>query len=261
MRTASVKRSLVLLFLAACGPAGPTVLSPGVAETVFEHRVHATDLVRTHVVYPADDTGAPRAGARPAVVFIHGGLVPAERYVWWAEALAKEGFVVALPEHPLQLALFDVDRGSAARDLIIQRGLADPRRIAVAGHSLGGVVAAKLALQGGFSSLILEASLPDGPDAEPLGHLHIPSLSLAGRNDCSASLASVTEGWKALASPTTLAVLDGVTHYQFTDSDAEDQARGCAAGVPLADAHGRITAAVLAFLTGAPVPGSEVTTR
>ncbi len=277
------KIALGLVVLAGCGLAQPRVgqgVSPGVAEAVFEHRAFGTDLVRTRVIFPANDDGTPRAGPFPAVVFIQGGLVPEGRYRWWAEELARAGYVVALPAHDLSLAIFTIDTGAEARALLVEppssllSGLVDPRRIAVAGHSLGGVVAAKLVLQGGFQALLLEASLPDAPDEAALGHLPWPSLSLAGKNDCSAKLASVTAGSRTLASPTVLVVLDGVTHYQFTDSDREDVAKGCASGVDLQTAHQRIAAASRAFLDAAlgpspsvgaarlrEVPGAEVTVR
>jgi len=272
-----------LLLLTGCGLASPRsgeVLSPGVAEAVFEHRGFGTDLLHTRIVFPARDDGTPRTGPFPAVVFIQGGLVPESRYRWWAEALAREGYVVALPTHAFDLAIFTIDSGSEARKLLVApppsllTGLVDPNRVAVGGHSLGGVVAAKLSLQGGFAALLFEASLPDAADERGLSSLKVPSMSLAGSNDCSAALADVTEGAKSFASPTALVVLEGVTHYQFTDSEKEDVARNCAAGVDLQTAHARIVAASKAFLDAAmsarpnvgadalsAVPGSTVTTR
>lgn len=273
----------VVVAATGCGPAEPRVGTPvgaGVAEAVFEHRANGSGLLRTRVVFPADAEGAPRPGPHPAVVFIQGGFVPESRYRWWAAALAEQGFVVALPSHDFQLALFSIDDGAAARALLVRppasllTNLVAPERIAVAGHSLGGVVAVKLALQGGFRALLLEASLPDTPDAVPLQGLRIPSLSLAGENDCSAPVASTSAGAQSLPSPTALVVLDGVTHYQFTDSDAEDVGRGCGAGVDLDTAHDRIVQVALAFFgaalgptpsVGAPalaqVPGAQVTSR
>ena len=46
-------------------------------------------------------------------------------------------------------------------------------------------------------------------------------------------------------------MLEGVTHYQFTDSDTEDRRRKCVPEAELGDAHQRISAAVLAFLDAA----------
>ena len=46
-------------------------------------------------------------------------------------------------------------------------------------------------------------------------------------------------------------VLDGVTHYQFTDSDATDVRNGCSPQTPLADAQARVVEASNAFLSAA----------
>jgi dienelactone hydrolase len=249
---------LTLLLLAGCGLSAPplgTVVSPGVAKADFEMRVGSTDIVPVHVLFPSDEAGAPVAGPHPAVVFIQGGFVKPARYLWQAEALAKQGYVVAVPEHFLDLAFFGVDVGEGARRLLVSppsgsalTGLVDAHRIAVAGHSLGGVVAMKLALEGHFQAVVLEASYPDTADASKLPGFTRPSLSLAGEKDCSAPLAGVRTGWESLSAPTAFLVLSGVTHYQFTDSQAEDLQRGCNPDGSIEDAHARIAQALTAFL-------------
>ena len=265
-----------------CGLAAPergTLLGPGVGHAVFEARSNATELVDVRVVYPANEDGTAQAGPFPALIFVQGGLVETGRYLWQAEALARAGIVVALPEHPLDLAIMSAENGAAARRLLVDpparsvlSGLVSSSRIAVGGHSLGGVIATKLALGGGYRALVLEASYPDPADAAAVAGLSIPSLSLAGRADCSAKLATVAEKWQLLPPPTALVVLDGVTHYQFTDSDAEDVKRKCSGG-SLDDAHAHIHEALRAFLDTAfvrpavgeaalkAVAGAEVTTR
>jgi hypothetical protein len=57
----------------------------------------------------------------------------------------------------------------------------------------------------------------------------------------------VKSGWALLSSPTALLVLAGVTHYQFTDSQAEDLKRSCPPDGPIDDAHARIATALGAF--------------
>lgn len=271
------------LALAGCDLAAPrsgVPVADGVAMARFEVRARSTDVVDVRVVFPADASGQPSAGPHPAVVFVQGGFVGVERYAWQAQALARAGYVVAMPRHELDLAFFAIENGDEARKLLVTPppgslldGLVDGARIAVAGHSLGGVVATKLALGGDFNALVLEASYPDSADVEALKTFTTPSLSLAGANDCSAPLEKVRSGWDALPSPTALSVVGGMTHYQFTDSDAEDVKRGCASGVSLEDAHARVAASLVGFLdavnAGAgvgedalkAVPGAEVTTR
>lgn len=271
------------LGLLACGPAAPAVgswVSPGVARALFETRTRHSDLVRVHVWFPADDAGKPTRRSTPAVVFIQGGLVGVERYAWQAELLAQQGFTVAMPEHALQLAFFEIDNGHAAVELLrdgpkgsLLEGLVDPDAIATAGHSLGGVVAVKVALEGDVAALVLEASYADSADEDAVRRWPHPSLSLAGSKDCSAPLAKTTAGAAVLPSPTAFVVLDGQTHYQFTDSQKEDDDRGCTPGVTLEEAHARIGQALTTFLPAAlaglgtaparleQIPGAQVIAR
>jgi hypothetical protein len=69
-------------------------------------------------------------------------------------------------------------------------------------------------------------------------------------------LDGVREGWGSLSSPTALSVLEGVTHYQFTDSQAEDDAKGCTPGVSLEEAHARISATLVGFFDAAIATGT-----
>jgi predicted dienelactone hydrolase len=237
------------------------VVEPGVASADFQTRANDTDLVTVHVFFPADEHGAPTGHTLPGLVFVQGGLVDTSRYAWQAVALAHQGYVVALPEHPLQLAFFAIDQGRVARELLanpppasLLASLVDPTRMAVAGHSLGGVVAMKLALEGGFRAVVLEASFPDTADAAQLPGFAHPSLSLAGSSDCSAKLENVRAGWDTLPSPTVLLVVPGMTHYEFTNAATEDL-KNCAPSTSLEDAHAAITSALLTFLGQTVVQG------
>ncbi len=245
------------LAVAGCGLPSPThgtVVEPGVASADFQARANDTDLVTVHVFFPADEHGAPTQHSLPGLVFVQGGLVDTSRYAWQALALAHQGYVVAVPEHPLELAFFAIDQGRVARELLVNpapssllASLVDPARLAVAGHSLGGVVAMKLALEGGFRAVVLEASFPDTADSAQLPGFSHPSLSLAGSSDCSAKLENVRTGWNTLPSPTALLVVPGMTHYEFTNAATEDL-KSCTPSTSLDDAHAAITGALVTFL-------------
>jgi dienelactone hydrolase len=259
----NIRYCLLFLCLLACSLAAPDrgeLLSGSttVAKATFEVRVRHTDLVQIPVFFPAEPDGRPRGSSLPAVVFIQGGLVATEDYSWLGETLADAGHVVVFPEHVQDLAFFAIDNGNFARELLVSPprgslldGLVDESKIAAIGHSLGGVVAVKLALDGGFDSLALLASFADPNDESLLGNLGLPMLSLAAENDCDADLATVTEGFAAFVEPKVLAVLEGATHYQFTDSDTIDQTRGCASTVSLEEAHARAGEVLRLFLEGA----------
>lgn len=255
-----------LVLLAGCGLSTPQKGEPvtqRVSRALFETRTNGTDLVRITTYFPSSSSGQPTPGLKPGVVFIQGGFVQTEQYSWQAVALAEAGYVVAVPENALALAFFSVDNGQAARALLaspppasVLDGLVDAQRIAVAGHSLGSVVALKLALQGDFAAVVLEAGFPDTADLSKLPSFSKPSLSLAGELDCSAKLDGVRDGWNSLPSPTALVVLPGVTHFQFSNSDEEDVKRKCPPTRSLDEAHADITAAVVGFLGAALSDGT-----
>ncbi len=275
---------VLALTVMGCGLATPRngqIIAPGVGEAIFEARANQTDILQVRVLFPAEGDGRPKPGPFPAVVYVQGGFVPTARYVWQAEFLAQHGYVVALPDHALDLAFFSIENGAVARALLVSppegsllTGLVDSKRVAVAGHSLGGVVAIKLALFKGFGALIAQASFSDTADDSKLPALGMPSLFLAGGSDCQAKRAQVEAGWAKMPSPTALVVLPGTTHFGFTDTDADDAVR-CPPQTPLADSHARIEATMIGFLDAAfaqsgatvgetslrAVAGAEVSTR
>ncbi len=228
----------------------------------WQVRANGTDLVPMTVYFPATDEGFANGTGLPALVYVQGGAVDPARYSWQAIELAKRGYVVVMPRHPLDLAFFAADFGQTARRALVTPqtavttkpvldGVVDPGRIAVAGHSLGGVVTMKLALGGGFQAAVVQASYSDPADDGKLPALSIPTMYLAGQSDCMAKEQQVRDGWAKVSSPTALVVLEGVTHFQFSDSDAEDTKRSCIPTTSLDDAHARILSAMIGFLDAA----------
>jgi hypothetical protein len=254
------RRTWSLAFLLWCGcalsaPEHGRVVSDGVAVAEFETRWNQTDLIKVHVYFPATAEGAMQPGAHPALVYVQGGFVPPARYFWLGAELARRGWVVAFPEHPLDLAFFSIENGRAAQSLLLNpprrsllAGAIDPTRMAVAGHSLGGVVATKLALAGGFRSVVLHASVADSADDAALSVASLPSLFLVGTNDCGASRQSFVEGWKVFPSPTALIFIHGLTHYGFTDALTEDLEKKCVSEVELDEGHRHIVELMVPFL-------------
>lgn len=255
-----------MVLLAACGlpaPRNGELVTQSVARARFEVRAGGTDLVPVTVYFRAAPDGRPEPGPKPGLVLIQGGFVETRRYSWLAAALADEGFVVAVPENELMLAFFSVGAGEAARELLVAppkgsllEGLVDGERLGVTGHSLGSVVALKLALQGNFDAVALQAGFPDPADEAQLPGFTKPSLSLAGEQDCSAKLDGVREGWAKLSAPTALVVLPGVTHFQFTNEDDEDVQRGCPPTRSLDEAHADMRQALAAFFRAALQDGT-----
>lgn len=253
-------RSLLLsvLWLSACGPdplltvveasEGPRVAGQvgpyAVGRTAWRIPVRVTESSRIEVHAPLD-LGEP---AQP-VLFVSGGLVPPTRYRWWAEHVASRGYLVITAEHPSDLAIFasgtsfealEAVRVASERSGHPLEGLLDvDAPAAVAGHSLGGVVAARTFIEApeDFSTLGIIASFPAGWDdlSERAGE---PVLSIVGANDGSADLSRVEAAILAQPDPRLYAVVDGLNHYDWADEVSEGElARDGERGRPVAEAR------------------------
>lgn len=94
-------------------------------------------------------------GETDALVFYPGAKVECEAYAPLLQALARQGLDCFLVKMPLRMAVLDTD---AAEEL---RAAYDYEHWLLAGHSMGGAVAANLVGDGaGFDALVLLASYP-----------------------------------------------------------------------------------------------------
>lgn len=242
----------VLLALAACA-GEPWTADGAVVSRVVEVKARGLDVVPVTLVAPGNGQG-PRLEKQSGLVLLPGGLVEADRYLWLAKALARRGVVVALPRFPLDLGFFAIDNAHVARRLLVEGdeasgtpALVAAGKVAIAGHSLGGVVAASAAVDGGYADLVLFASYAAGGD--PVETLTIPVLSVAGGSDCKALRETVRAGIDRFSSATALfAEIPGLTHYGFTDSLREDLDAACVSGLDLEAGHALITELVHAHL-------------
>lgn len=255
---ARVRPVSALLLLVACGPpsleqvreASGDVAIPGlpgphaVGRVSWRAPVHVTGSTVIEVHRPLDVDGP-----FPPVAFVHGGLVPPERYRWWAEHVASRGYVVFTATHPADLAIFA--SGTSAESLERVReasqdtehplaGAVDPDApAAIAGHSLGGVVAARCFVEDpeDFATVGIIASFPAGWD--DLGtRAGDPVLSIVGANDGSADLTRVEAAILDQPEPRLYAVVEGLNHYDWADDVSEGElARDGARGRPVAEAR------------------------
>ena len=207
---------------------------------------------------PADASGAldDSRAPYPVVVFVQGGNVAREQYDWISARLASWGFVVAVPQYPADLAFFGKSRTRDtvdALEVLNQSGFfadtLDLSRLAVGGHSLGGVVADRaIDKDPRFTALFLHGSFPGDNDGADFSGA---TLSVAGGADCLTSTEKAKDGISLYNAPKAYAEIAGVTHFQFTADDSKDIEDGCVSGVSIEEAHAQISALTVAFLRSA----------
>lgn len=152
----------------------------------------------------------PEQRAEALLIIYPGGLVRPQAYEWLGRALSSKKIETVIPAFPADLAVTQVNRASR---LIEQ--YAQGRPVILAGHSLGGAMAAQYASQNAdkLSGLILMAAYP--PPKVNLQFAQFPVLSLMAQHDGVASPAEVRGGLARLPSNTELQVIPGAVHSFF----------------------------------------------
>lgn len=138
-------------------------------------------------------------------VLYPGGLVRPQAYTWLGVALAPSGVRTVIPEMPLDLALLApawVEEIAPSRPLIL------------GGHSLGGAMAARYALNNAqnVDGLVLLASYP--AESDDLSALGFDTLVLAAEHDGLATLSEIRARLPRLPNPE-LVEIDGAVHSFF----------------------------------------------
>lgn len=213
-----------------------------------------TDQATIGVTPVIEDAGgrlirvAPPAGtaAKDVLVIIYpGGLVRPQAYEWLARMLAVRGYETLIPEFSFDLAVTDTDRASA----LIQR-YADGRKVVLAGHSLGGAMAAQYLadeLKAGrepVAGLVLMAAYP--PDGASLASAKLKVASLKGEFDNVADAAKIADGLRRLPKDSKLLQIDGGVHSFF--GRYGPQSGDGVPAVSRTDAEREIVNAIVSFL-------------
>lgn len=213
-----------------------------------------SDPASVDVEVTVEDAGGRTLVARPPadvaetdllVVVYPGGLVRPQAYEWLARRLAAAGHLTVVPEFAFDLAVTGVDRA----DTLIARYGAGKRTV-LAGHSLGGAMAAQYAAgrvadgTGELAGLILMAAYPSG--SADLSASSLPVLSLLGERDEVADAAAIEAGWARLPPGTRRVVVTGGVHSFF--GRYGPQSGDGTPGVPRVAAETQISQAVEDFL-------------
>ena len=165
---------------------------------------------------------------------------------WLARALASDGYLTVIPEFSIDLAVTDPDR---ADTLIARYG--EGKKVVVAGHSLGGAMAAQYAADreragSGLAGLILMAAYP--ADSADLSGADLPVLSLLGENDQVVNRDALDAAWSRLPADTERVVIEGGVHSFF--GRYGPQAGDGLPSVPRVAAETQLLQAVDDFLAG-----------
>lgn len=210
-------RSLLILGLIALafglGLIFPILKRPAIVPS--QDAVVFGTTVETDVVLKSDnsqylDITPKNIDANTLFIFYPGGLVRPQAYEWLGSALAEEGVRTIIPAFPFDLAITSSNRADKFQDLMSQYD-----NVVLGGHSLGGAMAARYALNNAdkLDALVLMGAFSAGSD--DLSGLELPVQIQAAEHDGLATLAEVQEGMKRLPASSDLVVIQGAVHSFF----------------------------------------------
>ncbi|MGD8794178.1 MAG: alpha/beta hydrolase [Anaerolineae bacterium] len=153
---------------------------------------------------PTENT--PDAG----LIFYPGGRINPQGYAPLLKAIASEGYLVVVPEMPLNIAAF--------RPNIADRIIAAHPEIegwVIGGHSVGGAMAAQYTHthSENIAGLAIWASYP--PDKADLSDREIPVTSIYGSRETRVTDSSVAERRHLLPADAVYVRIEGGDHHQF----------------------------------------------
>jgi hypothetical protein len=185
---------------------------------------------------------APADGAYDTGLVVYpGGKVPAAAYGPLAQAIAAEGYLVAITPMPLNLAVFGIDAADAVID-------AHPEvaHWAIGGHSLGGSMAAQYA--GSHADRIDGLALWASYAATDLSAQGLAAVSIYGSLDGGAARMSGQEARDALPADAVFVEIAGGNHEQM--GWYTGQPNDPPATISRADQQAQVASATVAMLEG-----------
>ncbi|WP_344071714.1 alpha/beta hydrolase [Microbacterium sediminicola] len=153
----------------------------------------------------------PTGGASATGIFFQpGALVDPRAYAAVLRPLAESGYTVVIVKQPLGIAFFSLGEF----DAVVSEN-SDVQEWVLAGHSLGGTVAAIQAdgdATGVAAGLVFYASYPA---SDISATLDVPTLSISGTRDGLATPDKIDASRADLPAATQFVVVEGASHAQF----------------------------------------------
>jgi hypothetical protein len=151
-------------------------------------------------------------GTQPTsgLIFYPGGRVDARSYAPGMRALAENGYLAVIVPMPLNLAVFGINQADG-----VIAAFPQIKHWAIAGHSLGGAMAASYVSNhsGKIQGLILLASYP--AEGDDLSDRNLKVTSIFGTSDGMASPTEVLNAAPQLPADTRWVSIEGGNHGQF----------------------------------------------
>lgn len=208
-RRRSILSFLLLIILVGGGIGLYVYLTPYHAESEAIEALGSTANVSvtnssTHISFEVSKS--PKA----SIIFYPGALVEPESYAPLAKELASHHINTYIVKMPLNLAVLGINKAKDILDDI-------PKSSAtfIAGHSLGGAMAASYAGKHAdqFDGLILLAAYAN----DDLSNTSLQVLSIYGSKDQVLNHKSYQEKWSLLPPSATEHIIEGGNHAQFGD--------------------------------------------
>ena len=181
------------------------------------------------------------AEVETGLIVYPGARVDARSYAPMARSISEKGYLVVVPKMPLNLAVFSPNKAAE-----IQKAYPNIKTWIIAGHSLGGTMAARFASKNPQSirGLVLLASYP--LTASNLQNTDLPVISIYGSNDGLATLDDVRASKENLPGSTKWVEIVGGNHAQFAWYG--DQSGDRKAEISRAEQQNRVTFELISFL-------------
>jgi hypothetical protein len=216
------KRFLILIVLSVVVVAGIKLFMPEQAdETALaamktDALVEVSDQPSLIALVPKD------IHLQRGLIFYQGAKVPPEAYVPLLKPLAEQGILIVIPKMPLNFAIFGIDRAAE-----IQNAYPQITCWTIAGHSLGGSMAAEYARENSYrlNGIIFLGSYP-AKNTSLMG-MDMKGLVIRGSNDGLATAEDIKKVLQNYPSDTIFIEIEGGNHAQFGNyglQSGDDQA-------------------------------------